>query len=69
MNGKNGNNPLKYSIKDLDGVTNEELETVNNSTIKEHLGTKINDLANILKFTAFWIDKMNQHNQWIEEDK
>lgn len=30
------------------------------------LGTQPQDLANLLRFSAFWVDKMRQRNQWVK---
>lgn len=32
------------------------------------LGTKPEDLGKILRFSAFWVDKMVQRQQWVEEE-
>jgi CRISPR-associated protein Cmr2 len=29
------------------------------------LGTKIEDLSKLLRFTAFWLDKMSQFDEWV----
>jgi CRISPR-associated protein Cmr2 len=34
------------------------------TTGKEELGTSLDDLAKLLRFSAFWIDKMKQQQQW-----
>ncbi|NEO26981.1 MAG: hypothetical protein F6K03_08810 [Kamptonema sp. SIO4C4] len=36
---------------------------------KKPLGIEIEDLAKILRFSAFWIDKMAKHDQWLKEGK
>lgn len=33
---------------------------------KDILGTKIEDLSKLLRFTAFWLDKMAQFDEWVE---
>lgn len=33
---------------------------------QEVLGIKVEDLANILRFTAFWVDKMIQQEKWVQ---
>jgi CRISPR-associated protein Cmr2 len=30
------------------------------------LGTQPQDLANVLRFSAFWVDKMRQRSQWVK---
>ncbi|MBL1208377.1 Cas10/Cmr2 second palm domain-containing protein [Geminocystis sp. GBBB08] len=56
--------PVKYSSKSKE-CNNSTTSKTNNSK-KDHLGTDINDLANILRFSAFWLDKMQQHQQWTK---
>ena len=41
----------------------------NGCTVVALLGTKEKDLANILRFSAFWLDKMQQHQQWTKGDQ
>ena len=36
---------------------------------KNALGTQPQDLAMLLRFSAFWVDKMIQRSQWVKEDK
>lgn len=56
--------PVKYSSKSEENESYTASET--NKPQKEYLGTDINDLAKLLRFTAFWLDKMQQHQQWTQ---
>lgn len=40
-----------------------------NSAVNEDqnlLGTDIQDLAKLLRFSSFWLDKVQQHQQWTQ---
>lgn len=56
--------PVKYSSKSGENEGSTASET--NKLQKEYLGTNISDLAKLLRFTAFWLDKMHQHQQWTK---
>jgi CRISPR-associated protein Cmr2 len=61
--------PVKYTQQNSVNQDSQETSEPTNSNHQKDLGTDINDLANLLKFTAFWIDKMNQHNSWVKEEQ
>lgn len=46
-------------------VRNRWIQNGQQDTDEEKLiGTNLNDLSNILRFSAFWLDKMQQRQQW-----
>lgn len=66
------NNPNPSRTQEI-SVDDHSVNKANDNLItnksKDSLGTTEKDLANILRFSAFWLDKMQQHQQWTQGGK
>jgi CRISPR-associated protein Cmr2 len=62
------NNPNLSPTQADDQSINQDNDNPIDNDRKDSLGTTEKDLANLLRFSAFWLDKMQQHQQWTQGD-